>query len=241
MPSTSPHCAAVIRAGASAFDDAATALEAGVARMDMQVRRSALPRSNPNRWMEFTGFLDPFGDLPDATLLRMIRHIIDRNQPPPQESFSRCAAYPDFHLHLGAPVVAAREGVLETPAGPIGTDFIIAATGIAIDPLARLQLTAITPHIALWRDRYVLPPEETDAALGAFPCLDGSFAFTGAAPWLAQLRTSGFAALASHASSGASPPWAPPRGASAPASCARYSCTRQPRMRPILMPMMRPN
>ena len=83
---------AVIRAGASAFDNAAAALQAGVARMDMQVRGSALPRSNPNRWIEFTGSLDPFGNLPDATRLRMIRHIIDRNRPPPQESFSRCAA-----------------------------------------------------------------------------------------------------------------------------------------------------
>jgi len=193
---------AVIGAGASAFDNAGMALEAGAARVDMLVRRPALPRSNPNRWMEFAGFLDHFADLPDATRWRMIRHIIGRNQPPPQDSFARCAAHPNFHLHTGAPVLAAREGLLETPAGPVATDFTIAATGIAIDPLARPELAAIAPHIALWRDRYTPPADQADAAMAGFPYLDGSFAFTGDPPRLSRIRTSGFGALVSHGSSG---------------------------------------
>ncbi len=196
---------------AQVIDNAATALEAGAARVDMLVRRPALPRSNPNRWMEFAGFLDHFGELPDAARWRIIRHILGRNQPPPQDSFSRCAVNPAFHLRLGAPVLAAREGIapeerlgvmLETPAGAVEADFVIAATGIAIDPAARPELAAVAPHIALWRDRYSPPPEEADATMGGFPYLDGSFAFTGDAPWLSRLRSSGFAALVSHGSSG---------------------------------------
>lgn len=194
---------AVIGAGASAFDNAAMALEAGAARVEMLVRRPALPRSNPNRWMEFSGFLEHFCDLPDASRWRIVRHILGRNQPPPQESYSRCAAHPAFHLRLGAPVLAARDGVLlETPGGAVECDFVIAATGITIEPAARPELAAIAPHIALWRDRYSPPAAQADPALGAFPYLDDSFAFTGDAPWLGRIRSSGFAAMVSHASSG---------------------------------------
>ena len=193
---------AVIGAGAGAFDNAGMALEAGAARVDMLVRRPALPRSNPNRWMEFSGFLDHFSDLPDATRWRIIRHVIARNQPPPQDSFSRCAAHANFHLHLGAPVLAARPGLLETPAGPVETDFIIAATGISIDPMARPELAAIAPHIARWRDRYTPPAAEADESLGAYPYLDGNFALTGDAPWLSRIHTAGLAAFPSTGSTG---------------------------------------
>ena len=47
---------AVIGAGASAFDNAAMALEAGAASVELFVRRKQLPTINPNRWIEFAGF-----------------------------------------------------------------------------------------------------------------------------------------------------------------------------------------
>ncbi|HEX3983158.1 MAG TPA: NAD(P)/FAD-dependent oxidoreductase, partial [Acidisoma sp.] len=55
----------VLGAGASAFDNAATALEAGAARVQLCVRRPLLPRVNPYRWMEQAGFLGQFAELPD--------------------------------------------------------------------------------------------------------------------------------------------------------------------------------
>ena len=196
----------VVGAGASAFDNAACALEAGAARVEMLVRRPQMPRANPNRWMEFHGYLDHFADLPDATRWRLVHHLFAVNQPPPQESFSRCAGNPAFSLQTGTPVLSARmEGAavrLETPVGAVQADFVILGTGLSIDPASRPELAAVAPHIALWRDRYMPPPGLENPAMGGFPYLDGSFAFTGAAPWLSRLRTVGFAAMVSTGSSG---------------------------------------
>lgn len=200
----------VLGAGASAFDNAAMALEHGAARVDLLARRAALPAVNPYRWMEFHGFLHHFADLPDAMKWRFMRTIFGMNQPPPQETFSRCAAHAGFHLHLGAPVRALRmEGdavALDTPGGTITADFLIVGTGLVVEPMLRPELAAAAPHIARWRDRFVPPDGEEDAALAAFPYLTGDFAFTervsGSAPWLSRLRSASFAAMVSTASSG---------------------------------------
>ena len=201
---------AVLGAGASAFDNAAMALEHGAARVDLLARRPVLPAVNPYRWMEFAGFLNHFADLPDALKWRFMRTIFGMNQPPPQETFSRCAAHPAFHLSLGAPLVSlGMEGEavrLVTPLGVVMADFLIVGTGLVVEPALRPELAAVEPAIARWRDRFVPPVGEEDAALGAFPYLTGDFAFTervaGAAPWLSRLRASSFAAMVSTASSG---------------------------------------
>ncbi|SFK17606.1 NAD(P)-binding domain-containing protein [Falsiroseomonas stagni] len=201
---------AVLGAGASAFDNAAMALEHGAARLDLLARRPRLPAVNPYRWMEFAGFLNHFADLPDALKWRFMRTIFAMNQPPPQETFSRCAAHAVFHLHLAAPLRALRmEGdaiILETPRGAVTADFLIVGTGLVVEPALRTELAAAAPHIARWRDRFTPPAGEEDAALGAFPYLTADFAFTerveGSAPWLRRLRSSSFAAMASTASSG---------------------------------------
>ncbi len=197
---------AVVGAGASAFDNAATALEAGAARVTMLVRRAEMPRVNPNRWMEFAGFLEHYADLPDATKWRWLRHLVAVNQPPPQETWSRCAAHEGFAVLTGAALLGARaeaDGVvLHTARGELAADFVIAGTGMAIDLSARPELSAIAPHVALWRDRFTPPAAEADAMLGGFPYLDGSFALTGDAEWLSRIRVYGFASWLSHACSG---------------------------------------
>ncbi len=60
---------AVIGAGASAFDNAAEALEAGAAEVALYARRRSLPRANPNRYIEFSGYIRHFADLDDAYIL----------------------------------------------------------------------------------------------------------------------------------------------------------------------------
>ncbi|MCS6890368.1 MAG: NAD(P)/FAD-dependent oxidoreductase [Rhodovarius sp.] len=196
----------VVGAGASAFDNAALALEAGAASVTLLARRAELPRVNPNRWMEFAGFLEHYADLPDATKWRWLRRFMAINQPPPQESWNRCARHRHFRIVTGAPLLAARpegaEAVLETPRGVFRGDFVIAGTGLVIDLSARPELSAIAPHIAFWRDRYTPPPGEEDELLGGFPYLDGSFALTGDAPWLSRIRSYGYAAFLSMGCSG---------------------------------------
>jgi cation diffusion facilitator CzcD-associated flavoprotein CzcO len=56
----------VLGAGASAFDCAATALEAGAAEVTMFVRRSHLPQVNKSKGASYPGFLRGFGGLSDA-------------------------------------------------------------------------------------------------------------------------------------------------------------------------------
>lgn len=135
-----------------------------------------------------------------------MHHLFAVNQPPPQESFSRCAGHPAFFLRTGCPVIGAGmagDAVrLDTPDGPVETDHVILGTGLAVDLSARPELAAIAPHIALWRDRYAPPPGLESAVLGGFPYLDGSHAFTGDMPWLTRLRSVGFAAMVSTGSSG---------------------------------------
>jgi cation diffusion facilitator CzcD-associated flavoprotein CzcO len=202
----------VLGAGASAFDNAATALEAGAARVQLCVRRKRLPRVNPYRWMESAGFLGQFADLPDLMRWRFMRHIFTMNQPPPPDTVARCAAFGQFSAHPGTPWEGARmegdEIRIAVPGGELAFDYVIIGAGFVLDPARRPELAAFAPHIALWRDRFSPPEGEEDVTLGSYPYLARSFAFTervpGAAPALANLHNFTFGATPSMGLSGAS-------------------------------------
>jgi FAD-dependent urate hydroxylase len=199
----------VVGAGASAFDNAAMALEHGAAAVDVYVRRRTLPVVNPNRWMEFTGFLRHFGDLDDGTKWRFMKLIFDMNQPPPQDAFERCARYPAFGLHVGSPLeglAVAEDAIrLKTSQGLATADFLIVATGFTVDFAARPELGRIASHIACWSDRYRPPAGEESPLMAAYPYLSGHFQFTekvpGAAPYLRNIFSYTFAAMPSLACS----------------------------------------
>jgi cation diffusion facilitator CzcD-associated flavoprotein CzcO len=57
---------AVVGAGASAFDNAAMALEAGAAVVHLLCRRAEIQLVQPYRWLTFRGFLRHFSELDDA-------------------------------------------------------------------------------------------------------------------------------------------------------------------------------
>jgi FAD-dependent urate hydroxylase len=202
----------VLGAGASAFDNAATALEAGAARVRLCVRRRRLPRVNPYRWMESAGFLGQFAELPDLMRWRFMRHIFTMNQPPPPDTVARCAAFPHFSAHPGTPWLDARmegdEIRVTTPAGELAFDYAIIGAGFVLDAARRPELAAFAPHIARWGDRFSPPDGEEDATLASYPYLARSFAFTervpGSAPALANLHNFTFGATPSMGLSGAS-------------------------------------
>ena len=68
---------AVIGAGASAFDNAATALEAGAAEVHLLCRRAQIQVIQPYRWLTFRGFLRHLSDLDDAWRWRFMRTILE--------------------------------------------------------------------------------------------------------------------------------------------------------------------
>jgi cation diffusion facilitator CzcD-associated flavoprotein CzcO len=187
----------ILGAGASAFDLAIAALDAGAARAEVAVRRDELPRDNPRRWMETAGYLAHYVDLPDAQKWKIQHYLKQIGQPPPQPTFDACLERPGFVLRTGFPWDSVRwtgsEIVVEGGGQRAIYDQIAIATGFVSDLGLRPELAEVVRHAALWRDRYDPPPGQEDARMGAAPYLDRFCAFTerepGTAPWLARIVT----------------------------------------------------
>ncbi|MCX5494357.1 NAD(P)/FAD-dependent oxidoreductase [Kaistia dalseonensis] len=196
---------AVIGAGASAFDNAAMALEHGAASVVSFVRRKQLPKINPNRWIEFAGFMRHFTDLDDRRKWAFMKTIFDMNQPPPQDTFERCTRFDQFDLHLASPIDAIAfeddEIRLTTPDGTYAFDFLIVGTGFGVDLAGRPELARFADKIALWSDRYTPEPGEASATMGGYPYLTSNFQFTekveGTAPFLKNIFNHTFGAMMS--------------------------------------------
>src|SRR5262249_15294256 len=202
----------VLGAGASAFDNAATALEAGAASVDLCFRRVAIPRVNPQIWMNFEGMLGHFAELSDLERWRFMRHIMQELPvPPPQDAFWRCRRFENFTWHANCTWRSVRDegGVaqVESEAGRFTFDFIIFATGMETDLSVRSELAPIVHHIALWRDRFVPPPGEESDVLARHPYLGPAFEFMerepGTAPFLARLHNFTLGAMPSLGITGA--------------------------------------
>ena len=88
----------VLGNGASAFDNAAIALENGAASVDLCLRKPEFPRVNAHKWMEFAGFLGHYWTLPDLERWRFMRQINAMSQPPPQDTLWRCSRFPNFAI-----------------------------------------------------------------------------------------------------------------------------------------------
>ena len=170
----------VLGNGASAFDNAATALEAGAGRVDLCLRKGEFPRVNAHKWMEFAGFLGHYWTLPDLERWRLMRQVTSMSQPPPPDTLRRCRAFGNFAIHTGAAWgrvgMANGEVAVDTPAGPFGFDFVICGTGILSDPKMRPELATFANDIALWSDVFSPPPGEEDAYLAP------GFEFSGKTP-----------------------------------------------------------
>lgn len=203
---------AVIGAGASAFDNAATALEAGAAEVHLLCRRAQLQVIQPYRWLTFRGFLRHLSDLDDAWRWRFMRKILEMREGFPQPTFDRCARHANFTLQEGAPIEAVRQttdGVeLHTPRGVVTADFIICGTGIDMNFAERGELAKFAGNIATWTDRYRPPEGERNARLGRFPYLADDYAFTervaGETPWISDIHLFAIASTMSFGPSGSS-------------------------------------
>jgi len=202
----------VLGGGASAYDNAACALEAGAASVDLFFRRPVLHRVNPHHWTEFAGFLDHFRDLPDEWRWRFMAHILPLNEPPPPDTFRRASRHAGFQLHLGEQWerIETSGGVIRVTSADDKYEFdhLLVAVGMVQDVALHRELAAAEPHIARWRDRYHPPADEQNAGLAGFPYLGPDFQYTeltpGRAPWLAEVYNFTAAATVSHGPSGSS-------------------------------------
>ncbi len=172
---------AILGGGASAFDNASTALDDGVAEAHVFVRRPALPRVNPIRFMEANGVIPRYPALSDAQKYEVMASFFDRNQPPTTDMFERAASHPGFRLHLGSPwtgVERTGDGIrVTTPKGTFTYDFLVLSTGLVTDPALRPELRLVADGIARWADHYAPPADVANPVLDAHPYLGPGFQF----------------------------------------------------------------
>ena len=199
---------AILGGGSSGWDNAATALEQGAARVDMYVRRRILPQVNKGRGSAFPGFLLGWSALPDAERWRLMVYLNDVQAPVPHETVHRTLAQPNFHIHLGCPVRAVHgtdDGIavmLADDPQPRRHDFLIIATGFRVDAQAIPELAAFSDDIATWGDRYVPPPDLQRSDLARHPYLGPGFELTerepGRNPTLTKIHLVNHGATLSH-------------------------------------------
>ena len=167
---------AIIGVGASAFDNAATALEAGATSVDLFARRPALPQVNKGRPSSAVGFLEGWRALPDADRWRLGVYLDLMTGVPPHETLLRCLRIPGMKVHFRTKFRSATPtatGVqIEIENGPAGEyDFLILGTGFRVDLAQEPIFASIYPDIRLWQDAYA-PPEGLERPhLGLHPYL----------------------------------------------------------------------
>ncbi|MFH5923990.1 NAD(P)-binding domain-containing protein [Roseomonas xinghualingensis] len=196
----------VVGAGASAMDNAATALEEGAASLDLFVRRPALPRINKFTGIGSQGVVHGFAGLPDEWKWRFMHYAGAAQTPPPRDSTLRVSRHPHARLHLSSPVTGVREEggalVVATPRGEVTVDFLIFATGFKVALDERPELALIAPHIRLWRDRFTPERGQESEELSYSPDLAPDFSFQekvlGECPALARIHAFNYPATLSH-------------------------------------------
>lgn len=175
---------AIFGGGASGWDNAATALEHGAARVDMYVRRKMLPQVNKGRGSAFPGFLYGWSALSDAERWAFMVYLNDVQSPVPHETVQRTLLQPNFFIHLGCPVQAVSRAdgrlavTLANDPHPRACDFLIVATGFQVDAKAIPGLEAFSDDIATWSDRYTPPPGLHRGDLARYPYLGPGFELT---------------------------------------------------------------
>jgi cation diffusion facilitator CzcD-associated flavoprotein CzcO len=203
---------AIVGVGASALDNAATALEQGAAEAIVLCRRAQVQVVQPYRWLTFRGFLDHLADLDDAWRWRFMSRILGLREGFPQDTYDRCARHAGFRIVTGAALQGARvhEGRIEiaTARGPFAADFVICGTGIDMDFAAKPELGRFAANIATWGDRYTPPAAERDERLARYPYLAADFSLVekvaGRTPWIRDIHLFSIASTMSFGPSGSS-------------------------------------
>lgn len=193
---------AVIGVGASGFDVAAVALESGAQKVQMIMRRDKLPTVNHAAPFAYPGFMRGFYYLSDKERHDYFSKVLESGIPPPQESIDRLDPFDTFELLASTQIKkvseVGRRVSIDTNKGPILADFIVLATGYAVDGSRRQELQGIVDKIQLWQDR--MP--DIHPRFGKFAYLGPHFEFLeknpGSAPYLANIHCFNYGGFLSH-------------------------------------------
>ncbi len=196
----------VLGAGASAFDNAGTALQAGAAAVTLFARRPYLPQVNKSKWTSFPGFLRGFVSLDDARRWRFFTYIFSGQVPPPFESVLRCEKHAGFSVRLAEPwtdLSADDAGVTVVSArGTHRFDAVIMATGFDVDMMERPEVAAFRGLALTWADRVTVEEARAHPEESRFPYLGDGFQLlektAGAAPGLRNVHVFNWGCTMSH-------------------------------------------
>ncbi|WP_424814068.1 FAD-dependent oxidoreductase [Roseococcus sp. YIM B11640] len=200
----------IIGGGASAFDNAATALERGAARADLYVRRAVLPQVNKGRGSTGPHFHNALDALPPDVKWKLHVYLYDQQAPVPHETVHRALRQPGFHIHLSTPTKSARregDAVVVSVGGAepreVRHDYLIVATGFSVNPMQVPELGDLAPHVQRWIDVIGdVPPELRRAEIETFPVLGPGFELQprdgSAPPELSRIHLVNYGAHLSH-------------------------------------------
>lgn len=202
----SGNAVAVVGYGASAFDNAAEALEAGAASVVMLARRGEMPLVNKFKGVVYPGFTLGYPTLAPEQRWRLLTYLFDSKVAPPRAAVLRVCDDPRFSLALGAGVRSATETAgrlrLECADGTHPVDHVILGTGFRIDLAGSPLLGPVAGRIATWRRLVSPPPAQAGHEFLDFPDLGPGFelqpAVAGELPWLGRIHAFTFAAALSH-------------------------------------------
>jgi len=189
----------ILGAGASAFDNAAEALEASAAKVVLFARRPTLPQVNKSKWASFPGFLHGYASLDDARRWRFYTYIFSEQVPPPYESVLRCERHPGFSIRFGEgwDDILLGPKVL-TPKGEHRFDAVIVCTGFDVSLTERAELAPIRDAIDTWSTH--VPPAEVEKfpEEARFPYLGDAFQLQGSQAELGRVHVFNWGSTMSH-------------------------------------------
>jgi cation diffusion facilitator CzcD-associated flavoprotein CzcO len=169
----------VIGAGASAWDNAATALEAGAGTVTILARRGYLPQINKGRASSQAGFLEGWASLAPGQKWFWAAYADDVSGPPPHETIHRTMRHANLDLRLDS-----RIDLVERAGDKVKTivsgeerrfDHLIVGTGFDVDLAKDPLFSKVGSHFACWGDRYTPPEELVRPHLSMMPFLEDGF------------------------------------------------------------------
>lgn len=173
----------VIGGGASAFDTANAALEAGARSVDLMVRREGLPPVHrvclASRWH---GYHRHYIELSDEMKWAYSLADLDLGVPPPRDTYYEAIRDDRFNIYGSAGIDALRyeNGKIVGVYGgsEFRHDFMICGTGSRNSIADQRELQTLLPSIRLWKDGYIPNGLATHPELENSPYLGPALQFT---------------------------------------------------------------
>jgi cation diffusion facilitator CzcD-associated flavoprotein CzcO len=189
----------ILGAGASAFDNAGTALEAGAAEVVMFARRPMLPQVNKSKWTAFPGFLHGYASLDDERKWRFYAYIFSEQVPPPYESVLRCERHAGFSIRFG-------EGWTDIAPGPTAVtpkarhkfDALIVCTGFDVNLTDRAEVAPIRDAIDVWAHHVSADEARKFPEEARFPYLGDAFQLRGRHAEIGRVHVFNWGSTMSH-------------------------------------------